>query len=89
MPALATHVRWVLALCAAGAVAATLAVGVDGWAATLGTALGLVLLAEFVAGVAWLASRAVRREMSEPAQMRRLVGAWRRWAALVVWGHPW
>lgn len=62
MPALATHVRWLLALCAASVV---------------------------VARVAWLASRLVRHELSERAQMAWLVGAWAVVAAFVVWGRPW
>jgi hypothetical protein len=89
MPALATHVGWLLALCAASVAVAAVAPGVDGWANVAGMAIGLVLLAEFVAGVAWLASRLVRRELSERAQMRWLVGAWGVLAALVVWGRPW
>lgn len=89
MPALATHVGWLLALCAASVAVAVVAPDVDGLAATAGMAVGLVLLAEFVAGVAWLASRLARRELTERAQMAWLAASWAVFAALVLWGRPW
>ena len=89
MPALATHVGWLIALCAASVAVATVAPGVAGVAHVLGTAVGLVLLAEFVAGVAWLASRLARRELSERAQLTWLVAAWAVLAALLLGSRSW